>query len=190
MTGTPNTADNPTIRNEGSTLTSIEAAREGRHILVYTDGSCHDNPGPGGYAAVMRRMDGTTQLKKRKPIVGYSAEETATNVKMEMMAVIAALEALKPDESQPIVICCDNDMIPKAMKEWLGNWIANDWRKPNKEPVKNRDLWERLIAAAKGKDVHWQWVRGHAGNPYNEEVDRLAKTQKEIALAAFYGFAA
>ncbi|MDV2968852.1 ribonuclease HI [Nitratireductor aquimarinus] len=170
-------------------MTSIEAAREGRHILVYTDGSCHGNPGPGGYAAVMMRMDGSDVLKKRKPILGYVAEET-TNVKMEMMAVIAALEALKPDEQEPIVVYCDNDMIPKAMNEWIQGWIANGWRKSNKEPVKNRDLWERLVAAAEGKIVEWRWVKAHAGHPYNEEVDRLAQAQKEKARPAYYGFAA
>ncbi len=150
------------------------------HILIYSDGSCHGNPGPGGYAATLRRIDaGGNELKCRK-VRGFDPTET-TNVRMEMTAVAAALEYLKPSEPQPIIIRSDNSMIPNGMTEWLPGWIAKGWRKGDGKPVLNRDLWERIIAAAEGKTITWEWVRGHAGDPMNEEVDRLAGEQKEIA---------
>ena len=176
-------------------MTTVETAREGKHILIYADGSCGGNPGPGGYAAVLRRMDGATVLKPRC-VRGQSPEET-TNVRMEMTAAARALEEVKPGEPEPIVIYCDNQLVVKGMTEWLPNWIANGWKGSDRKPVANRDLWERLIAATEGKIIEWRWVKGHAGHPYNEEVDRLARAQMEkarkqvqSAQAAMYGFTA
>ncbi|MCJ7995245.1 ribonuclease HI [Rhizobium cremeum] len=150
------------------------------YILIYTDGSCHGNPGPGGYAATLRRIDAEGNELKCHKVRGFDPAET-TNVRMEMTAVAAALEHLKPDEPQPIVIRSDNNMIPDSMTKRLPGWIANGWRKGTGKPVLNRGLWERIIAAAEGKTITWEWVRGHAGDPMNEEVDRLAGQQKEIA---------
>lgn len=169
-------------------LIDIEPTREGLHILIYADGSCHVNPGPGGYAAVLRRMDGNTPRKKPKVLVGHDID--STNVRMEMTAVAAALEFLRPGEPEPIVIYSDNNLIASGMNDWVRNWVARGWRKSDGKPVENRDLWERLLAAADSKAVEWRWVRGHAGHPYNEEVDRLARRQMEHARAASYGFAA
>lgn len=169
-------------------MTEIDAARHGKHILIYTDGSCSPNPGPGGHAAVLRRMDGGTQLRRVR-VRGASADET-TNVRMEMTAIAQALEVIKPGETEPIVIFSDNRLVLDGMAGWLQKWIVNGWRKSDKKPVENRDLWERIIAASEGKSIEWRWVKGHAGHPYNEEVDRLARAQMEKARAAFYGFAA
>ncbi len=150
------------------------------HILIYTDGSCHGNPGPGGYAATLRRIAAEGTALKCHRVSGFDPTET-TNVRMEMTAVATALEYLKPDEPQPIIIRSDNSMIPDGMTKWLLGWIAKGWRKGDGKPVLNRDLWERIIAAAEGKTITWEWVRGHAGDPMNEEVDRLAGEQKELA---------
>lgn len=177
-----------TRTNERNTLTTIEAAREGKHILIYTDGSCHGGRGPGGYAAVVRRMDGATELKKLRK--RGQAEGETTNIRMEMTAAAVALEVFKPGEPEPIVIYSDNTLIVNGMHNWVGGWIENGWKASNRKPVLNRDLWERLIIAAEGKSIEWRWTKGHAGHPYNEEVDRLARTQMEAARAAYFGFAA
>lgn len=176
-------------RHKGNkNLINIEAAREGKHILIYADGSCYGNPDPGGYAAVLRRMDGAVLRGRPKKVAGY--ETDTTNVRMEMTAVVTALEFLKQDESETIVVVSDNELIANGMTKWIQNWIAKGWRKSDGKPVENRDLWERMRAASEGKNVVWRWVRGHAGNPFNEEVDSLAKGQMAIARPASYGFAA
>jgi ribonuclease HI len=133
-------------------------------------------------------MDGDTQLKKVR-VRGAVAEET-TNVRMEMTAIAKALEVVKPGEAEPIVIYSDNRLVLDGMSGWLQKWITNGWRKADKKPVENRDLWERLVAASAGKTIEWRWVKSHIGHPYNEEVDKLARAQMEEARAAFYGFAA
>lgn len=150
------------------------------HILIYSDGSCLGNPGPGGYAAVLRRIDADGNELRRFSVKGNDPSRT-TNVRMEMTAVAAALERLKPDEPQPITIRADHSMISDGMNLWLSGWIAKGWRKGDGKPVLNKDLWQRVIAAAGTKAITWEWVRGHAGDPRNEEVDRLAKAQAEIA---------
>lgn len=113
-------------------------------------------------------------------VKGRSPAQT-TNVRMEMTAVATALERLKPDEPQPIIIRADNSMISDGMNLWVPGWIAKGWRKGGGKPVLNKDLWERVIAAAGAKAITWEWVRGHAGDPRNEEVDRIAREQAEIA---------
>lgn len=150
------------------------------HILIYSDGSCLGNPGPGGYAAVLRRVDADGTELRRICVKGNEPSRT-TNVRMEMTAVAAALERLKPDEPQRIVVRADNSMISDGMNQWLPGWIAKGWRKGDGKPVLNRDLWERIIAAARTKAITWEWVKGHAGDPRNEEVDRIARKQAEIA---------
>ncbi len=175
--------------NERNTLLNIEAAHEGKHILIYTDGSCHGGRGPGGYAAVLRRMDGNVLRKKPKTVADCEPTET-TNVRMEMTAAARALEVVKPGEPEPIIIYCDNELVVKGMTEWLPNWIANGWKGSDRKPVANRDLWERLLAATEGKSTEWRWVKGHAGHPGNVEVDRLAREQMAKARPLFYGFVA
>jgi len=133
-------------------------------------------------------MDSSSELKKLR-VRGQEAGET-TNVRMEMTAAARALEAVKPGEPEPIVIYCDNLLVVNGMTGWVQKWAVKGWRGSDGKPVANRDLWERLLAAAEGKTIEWRWVKGHAGHPYNEEVDRLARAQMEEARAVFYGFAA
>jgi len=150
------------------------------HILIYTDGSCHRNPGPGGYAATLRRIDADGVELKVHRVKGHEPGET-TNNRMEMTAVARALDHLKADEPQPIIIRTDSDIIVRSMTEWLPSQIARGWRKSDGKPVENRDLWERILAGVGNRQVSWQWVKGHAGDPRNEEVDQLAKAQCKIA---------
>jgi len=175
------------MTNARITLNTTDRLPEGRHILIHYDGSCSGNPGPGGYAAVLRRMDGDTELR-RKTVKGHEAEPT-TNVRMEMTAAAAALEAVKPGEAEIIVIYGDNSLVTKGMTEWVSNWGRRGWKTSDGKPVANRDLWERLIAATVDKTVEWRWVKGHAGDTRNGEVDRLARAGTQKALAASYGFA-
>lgn len=150
------------------------------HILIYTDGSCHGNPGPGGFAATLRRIAADGEELKYLPVVGQEPGRT-TNIRMEMTAVAAALERLKADEPLPVIVRPDLELIFRTMTERINGWIANGWRIASGKPVANRDLWERIIAAAGGKDISWEWVKGHAGDPRNEEVDRLAGEQTKLA---------
>ena len=150
-----------------------------QHITIHTDGSCSPNPGPGGYAAVLRRMDGKTQLK-RKIIKGFEPRET-TSVRMEMIAVLKALEFLKPAEPQPIHIYSDNDLVANGITRWLQDWIGRGWRTAQGKPVQNVDLWQAIVAATKGKRITWNWVKSHAGDPMNEQADHIARRQMEIA---------
>lgn len=175
-------------RNALSDELDASAARRGNYILIYTDGSCYGNPGPGGYASVLRRMDGATEIKKRV-LRGRDPSET-TNNRMELTAAIVALELIKPTEPETIVMMCDSEYVAKGVTEWVPNWMANGWLSSGKKAVANRDLWERIIAASTGKAIEWRWVEAHAGNAFNEEVDRLARQQMEKARADSYGFAA
>lgn len=158
-----------------------------RHVVVHTDGGCIGNPGPGGHAAVLR-MWRNGEMMKRTAITGR--EGHTTNNRMEMMAVIAALEAIKPGVC-PITIVSDSQLVVKGMTEWLEGWKRKGWRSSQRKPVENRDLWERLDDLnQRHGDVRWEWVRGHNGDPMNEEVDMLANTEAmeaEIDLAAQYG---
>jgi ribonuclease HI len=163
-------------------------ALNGPHITIHTDGSAYGNPGPGGWGAVLCRMDGTTELKRRI-LRGFDGN-TVTNVRMEMTAVAEALDFIQPGEPQPAIIRSDLQMIVSGMTEWLPGWIAAGWRKRGGEPVENRDLWQRIIAATEGKAVHWLWIKGHAGDERNELADRIASEEKQKAIAAMFGHAA
>lgn len=149
-------------------------------ILIYTDGSCLGNPGPGGWAAILRRYSGMIETTHRAISGG---DKATTNMRMEMTAIIMALGCLRVDETAPITIRTDNLIIVRGMTEWLPGWIAKDWKKSKSEPVKNRDLWEELIRLSKGRSITWEWVKGHAGDTMNVEVDRLAKAEAEKAQA-------
>ncbi len=140
-------------------------------VDIYTDGAARGNPeGPGGYGAVIQYRDPRGILHEKELSAGY---KRTTNNRMELMAVIAALEALnRPCE---VELYSDSAYVVKAFNEgWLANWIARDWKRGKNDPVKNRDLWERLLAAAKPHRIHFNWVKGHAGHPLNERCDRLA----------------
>jgi ribonuclease HI len=132
--------------------------------VIYTDGACRGNPGPGGWAAVVGGGVDEQVLS--------GAETETTNNRMELSAVIMALRALPA--GAVAVLHTDSEYVIKGITEWLPAWKARGWKTAAKKPVKNQDLWEELEAARQGRRVDWRWVRGHAGNPGNERVDRLA----------------
>ena len=133
-------------------------------VEIYTDGACRGNPGAGGWAALLRRG------KDEKEIHG--AEPHTTNNRMELTAVIRALEALRrPVE---VRVYTDSEYVRRGVTEWLESWKARGWRTADKKPVKNQDLWERLDALIGPHRIEWHWVRGHSGVEGNERVDRLA----------------
>jgi ribonuclease HI len=140
-----------------------------KQVEIHTDGACLGNPGPGGWGALLRH--GATE----RELAG--GEPDSTNNRMEMMGAIAALEALTaPCE---VTLYTDSQYVKKGIGEWLPNWIRRGWKTAAGEPVKNRDLWERLAAASTRHQVEWRWVKGHAGNVDNERVDRLARAAAE-----------
>ncbi|MBM3328186.1 MAG: ribonuclease HI [Calditrichaeota bacterium] len=135
-------------------------------VTIYTDGACSGNPGPGGWAAIL--LSGV----HRKEITGYEA--STTNNRMELTAAIRALEALK--RSSVVEVYSDSSYLVRGMTEWLPGWIRKQWRLSTGGAVENRDLWERLQTLAAKHRIEWHWVRGHAADPLNREVDRLART--------------
>jgi ribonuclease HI len=134
-------------------------------IKIYTDGSCLNNPGNGGWAAIIN-VNG--ELKK----ISGSVKNT-TNNKMELMAPIKALQEVK--KNQQIEIYTDSQYVRLGITDWINKWIINNWQTSKKEPVKNKDLWIELYELTKSFEVKWIWVKAHAGNALNEEVDLLAK---------------
>jgi ribonuclease HI len=140
-----------------------------KKVEIHTDGACLGNPGPGGWAALLRL--GSVE----REIVG--AEAHTTNNRMELMAAISGLEALKA--ACEVDLHSDSQYVLKGIHEWLPNWIRRGWRTAAGDPVKNQVLWERLQGAAAPHAVRWHWVRGHAGHPDNERVDRLARAAAE-----------
>jgi ribonuclease HI len=139
------------------------------HVEIFTDGACSGNPGPGGWGVVLRARNTEKELS--------GAEKATTNNRMEMMAVIAGLEALK--RPCRVIITTDSQYVMKGMTEWLPGWKARNWRTASKQPVKNADLWQRLESAINQHQVEWQWVRGHNGHAENERADQLAVAARE-----------
>lgn len=135
-----------------------------KQVDIFTDGACRGNPGPGGWGAVLRYGDKEKEL--------FGGEPHTTNNRMELMAAIQALEALKnPCE---VNLTTDSQYVRKGITEWLANWKKRNWQTAAKKPVVNKDLWQRLEAAAERHRVKWHWVRGHSGHSENERADRLA----------------
>jgi ribonuclease HI len=158
-----------------------------RPALVYTDGACLGNPGPGGYAALILIDDDEQVISGRDP--------DTTNNRMELTAAIHALEALP--SGLPAVVHSDSQYVVKGITEWLPGWKRKGWRTGDKKPVANQPLWERLEALAVEREVTWRWVRGHAGHEQNERVDGLANAEAMGAAeesgwtpGARFGFAA
>ncbi len=146
-------------------------------VEIYTDGACRGNPGPGGWAALLT-FNGT-----EKEIFG--AEKLTTNNRMELTAVIRALEALT--RRVPVQLFTDSEYVRRGITEWLPNWKARGWRTADRKPVKNQDLWVELETLAAGHPISWHWVRGHSGIPGNERVDRLANDAIDRLLGAASG---
>lgn len=133
-------------------------------LVMYTDGACRGNPGPGGWGVVLRA--------KGKQKEYHGGEAATTNNRMELMAAIKGLEALR--RPCKLKIYTDSVYVKNGITQWLDNWKRRGWRTASRSPVKNRDLWERLDALASTHDVSWHWVKGHAGDPGNERADELA----------------
>ena len=142
-------------------------------VEIYTDGACRGNPGPGGWAALL--IAGNV----RKELSG--AEAATTNNRMELMAAISGLEALK--RRCAVQLYTDSQYVLQGATEWLTQWKARGWRTASRQAVKNQDLWERLDAAAAAQDIEWHWVRGHSGHEGNEYVDQLANRAIDLMLA-------
>ncbi len=134
-------------------------------VDIFTDGACSGNPGPGGWGAVLRYNEA------EKEISGGAAR--TTNNRMEMMAAIVALEALK--RPARVRLHTDSTYLKDGITKWIHAWKARGWKTANKKPVKNQDLWQRLEAATEPHQVTWFWVKGHAGHPENERADQLAR---------------
>jgi len=134
-------------------------------VAMFTDGACQGNPGPGGWGAILRYGMYEKELSGGEPLT--------TNNRMELLAVIHALEALK--RPCAVVVTLDSRYVRDGVEHWLARWKRNGWRTSARQPVKNQDLWQRLDAALAQHRVTWHWVRGHAGHPDNERADRLAR---------------
>lgn len=133
-------------------------------VIIYTDGACRGNPGPGGWGVILSYKGTTKEL--------YGGERETTNNRMELMAVISGLEALtKPCQVQ---VNSDSKYVLQGITEWLPNWKKRGWKTANKGAVKNEDLWRRLDSARERHQVDWQWVKGHSGDQGNERADQLA----------------
>ena len=143
-------------------------------VELFTDGACRGNPGPGGWAALL------VAGKERKEVSG--AEPLTTNNRMELMAAVAGLGALK--RRCAVKLYTDSKYVLQGATEWLPNWKARGWRTAARTPVKNQDLWELFDAAVSGPDIEWHWVKGHSGHEGNEYVDQLANVAIDRLLAA------
>jgi ribonuclease HI len=135
------------------------------HVIIHTDGACSGNPGPGGWAAILAFGESEKELK--------GGELLTTNNRMELMAAIAALEALK--RPCRVDLHTDSQYLRSGITSWITKWKQNGWRTADKKPVKNADLWRRLDAALGDHEIRWHWVRGHAGHDVNERADLLAR---------------
>ena len=145
-------------------------------LFAWTDGACSGNPGPGGWGVLMRAMEGDTVVKEREMAGG---EALTTNNRMEMMAAIQALEALKSPCA--VTLFTDSTYVMKGLTEWLPGWKRRGWKTAAGAPVKNQDLWQRLDAACQRHTLEWRWVKGHAGDAGNEAADALANQGLEAA---------
>jgi len=133
-------------------------------VDIFTDGACRGNPGPGGWAALMR-------FRSQEKMLSGAVEHT-TNNRMELTAAIEALAALK--RACRVRLTTDSEYLRQGITQWLPRWKANGWRTSQRQPVKNQDLWQRLDEAAAPHDVRWHWVKGHSGHDENERVDQAA----------------
>jgi ribonuclease HI len=138
-----------------------------KEITIYTDGACSRNPGKGGWGAILLYNNHKKKLSGFKPLT--------TNNQMELTAIIKAIEALK--EKCKIDLYTDSQYVKKGITEWIENWIKKGWKTSNKKPVKNTELWKNLYELSKKHDITWHWIKGHAGNKYNEIADTLATNE-------------
>jgi ribonuclease HI len=142
-----------------------------QHVVIATDGACKGNPGPGGWGAVIRSG------AHEKELAG--GENPTTNNRMELMAAIRALEALK--RPCRVTLMTDSRYVMDGLTKWIKGWQKNGWKTAARQPVKNADLWQELLAATAPHRITWEWVKGHAGHPDNERADTLASDAATIA---------
>jgi len=142
-------------------------------IVIYTDGACKGNPGPGGWGAWLRAGEHEREL--------FGGESLTTNNRMELTAVIEALATL--ERRSEVVVYTDSEYVKNGITTWIHGWKARGWRTADKKPVKNIELWQRLDALRESHSVQWRWVRGHAGDPGNERADQLANRGVESLRA-------
>ena len=142
-------------------------------VEIFTDGACRGNPGPGGWAALLRSQGIEKMLS--------GAEPETTNNQMELMAAIQGLEALKRTSS--VALTTDSQYVRQGITQWIHGWKRNGWKTSQKQPVKNKELWQRLDAAVESHDVQWHWVKGHSGHEENERVDRAANDAIDVMQA-------
>jgi ribonuclease HI len=136
----------------------------GAVVEIYADGACKGNPGPGGWGVLLRANGAEKEL--------FGGEAQTTNNRMELTAVIRALESLK--RGCTVRLYTDSQYVQKGMSQWIHDWKRRGWRTADKKPVKNVDLWQRLDELTRAHEIEWHWVRGHAGHPENERADELA----------------
>ena len=139
-------------------------------LEIYTDGACLGNPGPGGWAAII--------IENNQEKIFSGRNDMTTNNRMELLAVIKALESI--NHYFEIIIHTDSKYVIDGITSWIKTWKANGWKSANKQPVKNIDLWKKLDINAKKHNIKWVWVKGHSGNTYNEKVDEIAKNQAKM----------
>ena len=145
----------------------MSSARPKGDLVIYTDGACSGNPGPGGWGVLMQFGN------KEKTLNG--GEPETTNNRMELMAAIKALEAINPEFKGTITLWTDSTYVLKGITEWIHGWKKRGWKKSDKKPVINKDLWQRLDILNAEKNINWKWVKGHAGVEGNERADELAR---------------
>ena len=136
-------------------------------LIIYTDGACSGNPGPGGWGVLMKFGSAEKEL--------FGGEDDTTNNRMELMAAIQALRAIKPGYKGNITLWTDSTYVLKGITEWIHNWKARGWKKSDKKPVVNKDLWQELDIENQKRVINWKWVKGHAGEEGNERADELAR---------------
>jgi ribonuclease HI len=139
-------------------------------VIIYTDGACKGNPGPGGWGAFLKAGTHEKEL--------FGGEPLTTNNRMELMAVIEALRALK--RQSVVHLYTDSQYVRQGITEWIKGWIIRGWKTSDKKPVKNADLWQTLLTESQRHTIDWRWVKGHSGDPGNERADALAN--KGVAL--------
>ena len=168
-------APRPRATDSGrQTSTNLHEDRPEAVVLIYTDGACKGNPGPGGWGAVLVYREREKEL--------FGGEATTTNNRMELTAVIRALEALtRPSR---VDLHTDSQYVKNGIETWIHGWKKNGWKTADKKPVKNADLWRELDALAARHEVRWHWVKGHNGHAGNERADALANRGVEVILGA------
>jgi ribonuclease HI len=143
-------------------------------VEIWTDGGCKPNPGPGGWAAILRFRNVERELS--------GAETATTNNRMELTAATSALKALK--RPCRVVLHTDSEYVKNGVTRWHEGWVRRKWRNASGDPVANMDLWRQLLEAAKAHEIEWRWVRGHSGDPMNERADQLATSAREGLMSA------